>query len=226
MVATAGRPRPCSKPVHQRAGKRYHPPDMHPAPQVPSIPAASFHLPPRLEGLRHLASSLYWCWHPRARTIWSRIDRGAWTGHRNPIPVLERPRGMNTPPRATRRSWRRSRASSGTSITTSPTAQDNWFQRQYPDMPEGPIAYFCAEYGFYESLGIYSGRLGVLAGDRTQDDVRHGPPVHRRRASCIATATSTRRSTPTATRSLRLSRLRPLAAAAQQIRVRMASRSG
>ena len=29
----------------------------------------------------------------------------------------------------------------------------------------GPIAYFCAEYGFHESLGIYSGGLGVLAGD-------------------------------------------------------------
>ena len=30
---------------------------------------------------------------------------------------------------------------------------------------DGPIAYFCAEYGFHESLGIYSGGLGVLAGD-------------------------------------------------------------
>src|SRR4029453_4020733 len=28
-----------------------------------------------------------------------------------------------------------------------------------------PVAYFCAECGFYESLGIYSGGLGVLAGD-------------------------------------------------------------
>ncbi len=35
-------------------------------------------------------------------------------------------------------------------------------------MPAGPIAYFCAEYGFYESLGIYSGGLGVLAGDHTK----------------------------------------------------------
>ena len=27
------------------------------------------------------------------------------------------------------------------------------------------MAYFCAEYGLHESLGIYSGGLGVLAGD-------------------------------------------------------------
>ena len=30
---------------------------------------------------------------------------------------------------------------------------------------DGPVAYFCAEYGLHESLGIYSGGLGVLAGD-------------------------------------------------------------
>src|ERR1700741_942512 len=54
----------------------------------PTIPGASFRLPPALEGLRPLAYNLYWAWHPQARSIWSRIDRRAWTRHRNPIPVL------------------------------------------------------------------------------------------------------------------------------------------
>ena len=42
---------------------------------------------------------------------------------------------------------------------------DHWFAREHGDALHGPIAYFCAEYGFHESLGIYSGGLGVLAGD-------------------------------------------------------------
>jgi alpha-glucan phosphorylase-like protein len=42
---------------------------------------------------------------------------------------------------------------------------DHWFRRRYGGKLAGPIAYFCAEYGFQESLGIYSGGLGVLAGD-------------------------------------------------------------
>ena len=42
---------------------------------------------------------------------------------------------------------------------------DHWFQRRHAKELEGPIAYFCAEYGLHESLGIYSGGLGVLAGD-------------------------------------------------------------
>jgi starch phosphorylase len=42
---------------------------------------------------------------------------------------------------------------------------DQWFQRKHANRLKGPIAYFCAEYGLHESLGIYSGGLGVLAGD-------------------------------------------------------------
>jgi len=139
---------------------------MQPAPQVPSIPA-TFRLPPQLEGLRRLAYNLYWGWHPRARTIWSRIDRETWTRHRNPIPVLSRPID-----------W--SRLLDDTSFMAEvkdvlrafdhymANGADNWFQRRYADAPAGPIAYFCAEYGLYESLGIYSGGLGVLAGDHTK----------------------------------------------------------
>ena len=42
---------------------------------------------------------------------------------------------------------------------------DHWFQRRHAKELQGPIGYFCAEYGLHESLGIYSGGLGVLAGD-------------------------------------------------------------
>ena len=43
--------------------------------------------------------------------------------------------------------------------------KDNWFARHHGDELDGPVAYFCAEFGLHESLGIYSGGLGVLAGD-------------------------------------------------------------
>ncbi|MBI3745646.1 MAG: alpha-glucan family phosphorylase, partial [Chloroflexi bacterium] len=43
--------------------------------------------------------------------------------------------------------------------------RDHWFHQQHASDLSGPIAYFCAEYGLHESLGIYSGGLGVLAGD-------------------------------------------------------------
>ena len=89
----------------------------------------------------------------------------AWTRYRNPIPVISGPTDWSrllddaeVPGRVPRRP-RRVRPLHG--------------QRLGPLVPAalratrstGPIAYFCAEYGLHESLGIYSGGLGVLAGD-------------------------------------------------------------
>ncbi len=132
--------------------------------RVPSIPAAWFPLPPRLEGLRRLAYNMHWTWHPRTRGLWSLIDRTAWNRYRNPIPVIS---GAVD--------W--SRLLDDAKFLAEyhdvlaefdrymANGTNHWFQRRYGDALTGPIAYFCAEYGLHESLGIYSGGLGVLAGD-------------------------------------------------------------
>jgi glycogen phosphorylase len=131
---------------------------------VPSIPAGTFPLPPRLEGLRRLAYNVYWAWHPRTRNLWSLIDRTAWTRYRNPVPVIS---GSVD--------WSRLLDDAKFLAEYHDTlaefdsymanGSDHWYQRRYGDALTGPIAYFCAEYGLHESLGIYSGGLGVLAGD-------------------------------------------------------------
>ncbi len=132
--------------------------------RVPSLPAADFPLPPRLEGLRRLAYNLHWSWHPRTRGLFSQIDPGAWGRYRNPIPVISSPRD-----------WSRLLddarfiAEYDDVLAEFDSYMENgaghWFQRRYAESLDGPIAYFCAEYGLHESLGIYSGGLGVLAGD-------------------------------------------------------------
>ena len=43
--------------------------------------------------------------------------------------------------------------------------ENTWLERNHPDRRERCVAYFCAEYGFHESFPIYSGGLGILAGD-------------------------------------------------------------
>ena len=111
-----------------------------------------------------MAYNLYWAWHPRTRGLWSLIDRTAWTRYRNPIPVIS---GATD--------WSRLLDDAKFLAEYHDTlaefdqymanGADHWFQQRYGDALDGPIAYFCAEYGFHESLGIYSGGLGVLAGD-------------------------------------------------------------
>jgi starch phosphorylase len=131
---------------------------------VPSIPSASFPLPPRLEGLRRLAYNLHWAWHPRTRGLWSLIDRTTWTRYRNPIPVISGPTEWSRLLDDAKflAEYHDVLADFDQYMTN---GSDHWFQQRYGRALGGPIAYFCAEYGFHESLRIYSGGLGVLAGD-------------------------------------------------------------
>jgi starch phosphorylase len=137
---------------------------MDPHVSVPTAAGASFRLPPQLEGLRRLAYNLWWSWHPRARNLFSRIDGAAWARYRNPIPVLAGPipwsELLDSPEfmveyQEVLRDFDRYMED----------GSDFWFPKRYSKKLGAPIAYFCAEYGFHESLGIYSGGLGVLAGD-------------------------------------------------------------
>ena len=132
--------------------------------RVPSIPAASFPLPPRLEGLRRLAYNLHWSWHPRTRGLFNLVDRTAWTRYRNPIPVISGPTewGRLLDDAKFMAEYQDVLAEFDAYMAN---GSGHWFQRRYADRMTGPIAYFCAEYGFHESLGIYSGGLGILAGD-------------------------------------------------------------
>ncbi len=131
---------------------------------VPSIPAASFPLPPRLEGLRRLAYNVHWAWDPRTRNLWSLIDRAAWTRYRNPIPVISGPTEWSRllDDEKFLAEYHDVLADFDQYMTD---GADHWFGRKYGDKLTGPIAYFCAEYGLHESVGIYSGGLGILAGD-------------------------------------------------------------
>jgi len=54
---------------------------------------------------------------------------------------------------------------------------DTWFARKYPDLNGRPVAYFCAEFGLHNSVPIYSGGLGVLAGDHCKSASDLGVPL-------------------------------------------------
>jgi starch phosphorylase len=137
---------------------------MNPPVLIPTLPGAAFGLPPQLEGLRSLSYNLWWSWTPRARALFSRIDGLSWSRYRNPVEVLSQPIAwsdlLDDPAFMAECSqvldeFKRYMAG----------GRDHWFNREHNASLTGPIAYLCAEYAFHESLGVYSGGLGVLAGD-------------------------------------------------------------
>ncbi len=138
--------------------------------QVPTLPGNDFLVPPGLEGLRELAYNLWWSWNARAGALFARIDSAAWSRHRSPIPVL-----AAVPPGR----WSELVADEDFMVDASRlldefdrylrNGSDSWYRRASSADPgaelRGPVAYFCAEFGFHESIQIYSGGLGILAGD-------------------------------------------------------------
>jgi starch phosphorylase len=133
---------------------------------VPTLAAHEFNLPPGLEDLGEIAYNLWWSWTPLAGSLFSRIASITWSRYRNPIPVL-------TSTDAAR--WAELTADEDFMVDASrliddfnryrQDGTDNWYRSSPERQLPGPVAYFCAEYGLHESMQIYSGGLGVLAGD-------------------------------------------------------------
>jgi starch phosphorylase len=137
---------------------------MEPTVRIPAAAPSHVRVPPELEGLRRLAYNLYWSWHPQARALFARINGGVWARIHSPIPVLT---SMVDWPALLDNSDFMVQAQRviGEFDRYMANGADHWFHRRHARDLQGPIAYFCAEYGLHESLGIYSGGLGVLAGD-------------------------------------------------------------
>src|SRR5688500_11205870 len=124
-------------------------------------------LPERIEGLADVATNVSWSWKRNARRVFQMLDDSLWhlTRH-NPIAILRRvdPGRLSDCARDPRflavyddmmSEYRREQEWNHT-----------WFATEFSDLSrERPVAYFCAEFGLHTSVPIYSGGLGVLAGD-------------------------------------------------------------
>ncbi len=125
-------------------------------------------LPPSLQTLREIAVNLRWAWSHDAIELFRRLDRDLWeqSGH-NPVRMLgtiaqERLRDAALDDSFLAHMDRVSRANESYLSAT-----NTWFRRNHADkLAQGVrIAYFSMEFGLTECLPIYSGGLGVLAGD-------------------------------------------------------------
>ncbi len=122
-------------------------------------------IPPRLERLEELANNLWYSWDRATRALFSRLDPILWeaVGH-NPKAFLKRTDEsvlLNAAKDPSFLTAYDSILSIFDSYLYEPSQQDKLNGLHSTDQ----IAYFCFEFGFHESLPIYSGGLGILAGD-------------------------------------------------------------
>lgn len=121
-------------------------------------------LPARLARLEELANNLWYSWDRPTRTLFARLGSKLWgaVGH-SPKAFLKRVDQRRLDEAAEDPVFLGALAHV---LSAYDTYHDDLRREQGPQLPEGAlIAYFCAEFGFHESLPIYSGGLGILAGD-------------------------------------------------------------
>ncbi len=122
-------------------------------------------LPPELAPLADLARDMRWTWRPHTRALFRELDPEEWHRSGNPVLLL---RAVDP--------VRLAALAANADYVARVRAAADAFAAEDAAPPENPeiaalaargdrVAYFCAEFGLSEMLPIYSGGLGVLAGD-------------------------------------------------------------
>ena len=135
-------------------------------------------MPRTLERLPELAQNLWWSWHSEARDLFRGLDETLWRETRhNPVRLLheispERLARAAEDPETLRRY-----AAVLQAFDAAVLGGNNWWTQRHAAIPRFQLAFFSAEYGLHNSLPLYAGGLGVLAGDITKEASDLGIPL-------------------------------------------------
>jgi starch phosphorylase len=134
-------------------------------------------LPDRIRRLPELASDLWWTWNMPARSVFRRLDYALWrqTAH-NPVRMLRLISSEMLTLAAEDPAFLEIYDTALDALDAARAARDTWWQRRFPEA-QGPLAYFSAEFALHQSLPIYAGGLGVLAGDHCKEASDLGLPL-------------------------------------------------
>ena len=134
------------------------------------------HLPERIARLGDLAYNLWWSWRGEARELFKLLDRTLWRNSKhNPIQILQAISAETLQQKATDPDFLNQYDEVVRLFDEYMAASDTWYSQQAASEPQ-LVAYFCAEFAVHGSLPIYSGGLGLLAGDTCKEASDLGLP--------------------------------------------------
>ena len=133
-------------------------------------------LPDALNGLAVLALDMRWSWNHAADNLWKEIDPELWHATGNPWFILESVSQARLDILAQDRNFLKKLELQLAKRETA-IRQPAWFQQNYEPDVVGGISYFSMEFGLSEALPIYSGGLGILAGDYLKTASDLGVPI-------------------------------------------------
>jgi starch phosphorylase len=134
-------------------------------------------IPSRLGRLAEMAYNLWWSWNPQAQDLMRAIDGELWEEvYHNPVQFLREVRQDTLEKVARQPDFLRQYHNVLADFDAYMAGANTWFSRTFPDVGDGPVAYFSAEFGLHEALPIYSGGLGILSGDHCKQASDLGLP--------------------------------------------------
>ncbi|MBM3154421.1 MAG: glycosyltransferase family 1 protein [Chloroflexi bacterium] len=135
-------------------------------------------LPKRISKLDELAHNLWWSWYIPARNLYKSLDRPLWklTGH-NPVKLLQQIEPYRLVAAAEEPDFISKYDAVIDALESTMSTSNTWFAREYPHLAQKPIAYFSLEFAIHNSLPLYAGGLGVLAGDYCKEASDLGLPL-------------------------------------------------
>jgi len=130
-----------------------------------------------LTALQRVAYNLWWCWEPDAASLFRRLDPDLWHSTRhNPVEMLGILQQTALEALKADEGFMAHLALVDEKLADYLQAK-TWFQKNCNGASNMKIAYFSLEYGLHESLPIYSGGLGILAGDHLKSASDLGLPL-------------------------------------------------
>ncbi len=142
--------------------------------ELPDFP----NLPERLARLRDISHNLWWCWNPDARRMFRSLGRMQWPStQQNPVVMLQELDGAALEALLEDPSFVELYDRVVAQFDSYMKPAETWFSRCCPGMEGELVAYFCAEFAVHTSVPIYSGGLGLLAGDTCKEASDLGVPL-------------------------------------------------
>ena len=136
------------------------------------------YLPERLNRIGDLAYNLWFSWHSQPVWLFKNLDTKLWDDvYHNPVRLLHEIDNSRLEKVATQQSFLNVYDSIVSFFDNYMTKKDTWYAQNYPNLLDKKIAYFSMEFGVHECLPIYSGGLGILAGDHLKTASDMGIPI-------------------------------------------------
>jgi starch phosphorylase len=127
--------------------------------------------------LHALAHNLWWTWDPQAQDVFATLSDRKWrSSNHNAVAVLNTVSNQELRARFCEREFFEQVEDVVARFQTYLARKDTWWATQARGRNGELVAYFSAEFGLHECLPIYSGGLGVLAGDHTKSASDLGVP--------------------------------------------------